>query len=391
MGGFFMRGNFDKIVKRTNTKSVKWDSKSEDILPMWVADMDFQVADVITEAIKKRADHPVYGYTMPGEEYYEAICSWWLKRHNFAVNKEWICYGPGVVPAINMLIKAFTKPGENIMLQVPVYHPFFNAIENNGCNLIESPLIYEDGIYSMDFLDIEEKMKNNNIKLFILCSPHNPVGRVWTKEELTRLGDLCVKYNVLIVADEIHCDLVYKGFKHIPIASICKEYENITATCVAPSKTFNIAGLQTSSVIISNRELRAKYTAMLDSNGLMGPNMFGIEATEAAYKYGEPWLEELLNYLECNLKYLLEFIEEKIPRVKVVVPQGTYLVWVDFSDYGINAKMLHELMLEKGKVWFNEGYIFGDAGENFERINIACPREILIEGLKRIEIALKSI
>lgn len=383
--------NFDKIIKRTNTKSVKWDSKSEDILPMWVADMDFQVADVIAEEIKKRAEHPVYGYTMPEEGYYEAICSWWLRRHNFAVNKEWICYSPGVVPAINMLVKAFTKPGDNVMLQVPVYYPFFKAIENNGCRLIESELKYEHGTYSMDFQDIEEKMKNDNIKLFILCSPHNPVGRVWTKEELIRLGDLCVKYNVLIVADEIHCDLVYKGFKHTPIASICKEYENITSTCVAPSKTFNIAGLQTSSVIIPNSILRTKYITILDSNGLMGPNMFGIEATEAAYKYGESWLDELLNYLEGNLGYLIEFIEERMPRVKVVVPQGTYLVWLDFSDYKINSRELHELMLNKGKVWFDEGYIFGKGGDNFERINIACPREIIIEGLKRIEIALEGI
>lgn len=386
-----MGGNFDKIVKRKNTKSVKWDLKSEDILPMWVADMDFQVAFAIADAIKKRAEHPVYGYTMAGEEYYEAICSWWRKRHDFDINKEWICYSPGVVPAINMLIKTFTKQGDKVMMEVPVYHPFFEAIKNNGCNLIQSELKYENGSYSMDFHDIEEKMKSENIKLFILCSPHNPVGRVWTKEELTMLGDLCVKYNVLIISDEIHCDLVYKGYKHIPIASICKEYRDITATCVAPSKTFNIAGLQTSSVIIANEELRAKFNSVLECNGLMEPNMFGIEATEAAYKYGEPWLDELLNYLQGNLNYLLEYMNEKMPRLRVVVPQGTYLVWVDFSDYGLNSTELHEILLEKGKVWFNEGYIFGDAGKNFERINIACPREVLIEGLHRIEKALEGI
>ncbi|GLC28863.1 MalY/PatB family protein [Clostridium omnivorum] len=386
-----MGGNFDKITKRKNTKSVKWDLKSEDILPMWVADMDFEVAFAIADAIKKRAEHPVYGYTMAGEEYYEAICSWWRKRHNFDIYKEWICYSPGVVPAINMLIKAFTKQGDKVMMGVPVYHPFFEAIKNNGCNLIQSELKYENGSYSMDFHDIEDKMKSENIKLFILCSPHNPVGRVWTKEELTRLGDLCVKYNVLIISDEIHCDLVYKGYKHIPIASICKEYSDITATCVAPSKTFNIAGLQTASVIIANEELRAKFNSVLESNGLMGPNMFGIEATEAAYKYGEPWLDELLIYLQNNLNYLLEYMNEKMPRLRVVVPQGTYLVWVDFSDYGLNSTELHERLLEKGKVWFNEGYIFGDAGKNFERINIACPREVLIEGLHRIEKALEGI
>lgn len=383
--------NFDKIIKRTNTKSVKWDLKSEDILPMWVADMDFQVADVISEAINKRAEHPIYGYTIPGDDYYESICSWWKRRHNFTINKEWICYSPGVVPAINMLIKAFTKQDDNVMLQVPVYHPFFDAIKNNSRNVIESKLKYENGCYSMDFEDIEHKMKNNNIKLLILCNPHNPVGRVWTKEELIKIGDLCVKYNVMIISDEIHCDLVYKGYKHIPIASISEEYRNITATCVAPSKSFNIAGLQTSSVIIPSEELRAKFNTILESTGLNGPNMFGIEATVAAYKYGEPWLEDLLKYLEDNVHYLLEYIKEKMPRVKVVVPQGTYLVWVDFSDYGISSKELHELLLEKGKVWFNEGYIFGNAGDNFERINIACPREVLIEGLHRIEIALEGI
>lgn len=386
-----MGGIFDKITKRKNTKSVKWDLKSEDILPMWVADMDFEVAFAIADAIKKRAEHPVYGYTMAGEEYYEAICSWWRKRHNFDIYKEWICYSPGVVPAINMLIKAFAKQGDKVMMGVPVYHPFFEAIKNNGCKLIQSELKYENGSYSMDFHDIEEKMKSENIKLFIFCSPHNPVGRVWTIEELTRLGDLCVKYNVLIISDEIHCDLVYKGYKHIPIASICKEYRDITATCVAPSKTFNIAGLQTASVIIANEELRAKFNSVLESNGLMGPNMFGIEATEAAYKYGEPWLDELLIYLQNNLNYLLEYMNEKMPRLRVVVPQGTYLVWVDFSDYGLNSTELHEILLEKGKVWFNEGYIFGDAGKNFERINIACPREVLIEGLHRIEKALEGI
>jgi cystathionine beta-lyase len=382
--------NFDKIVERRNTKSIKWDSVERDILPMWVADMDFEVPESVIQAVKKRAEHGVYGYTVPGDTYYDAIIEWWRKRYNYEIKKEWINYSPGVVPAINMLIRAFTHPGDKVILQVPVYHPFFTAVSNSGCEILENPLKLEDGRYVMDFEDLEDKLKDSKVKVMILCSPHNPVGRVWTKDELTILGSLCLKHGVIVISDEIHCDLVYKDYRHTPFTSISDAIALNSVVCTAPSKTFNLAGFQVSSIIIPNPELRKKFSDVLESNGIGTPNIFGIEAAEAAYKYGEQWLDELIDYLEGNLNFLLDYVKNNIPQIKVIRPEGTYLVWVDCKELNMNYEELHQFFLKEAKVWFNEGYIFGQEGQGFERINIACPRSILAEALNRIEKAVKN-
>lgn len=382
--------DFNKVVQRRGTKTVKWDLAKEDVIPMWVADMDFEVAEPIVNAIEKRAKHPVYGYTNTDDSYYDSIKQWVKKRHGWEIEKEWIQYSPGVVPAVNMLIRAFTQPGDKVILQVPVYHPFFKAVTNNGCEIVENSLIYKDGKYKMDFEDLENKLSDSKVKVLVLCSPHNPVGRVWTKEELKRLGDLCIKNNVIVISDEIHSDLIYKAYKHTPFGAIGKEFEENCAVCIAPSKTFNLAGLQTSSVIIPNEKLRNKFASVLEVNGIFGPNVFGIEASEAAYRYGEDWLDELIDYLQGNLDFLIDYVEENMPKVKTIRPEGTYLVWLDFSEICSDAETLHNFLLNKGKVWFDEGYIFGKGGHGFERVNIACRREVLEEGLRRIADALKE-
>lgn len=385
-----MKYDFNKQVERRYSKSIKWNLGDRDILPMWVADMDFEVPIEIAAAVKARAEHPIYGYTIPGEQYYSSIINWWEKRHSLRIEKQWISYSPGVVPAVNMLIRAFTKPGDKVLVQTPVYYPFFSAIKNNGCELVENPLKPVGDRYEMDFEDLERKLTDPDVKVMILCSPHNPVGRVWSKEELSRVGELCVKNDVLVIADEIHCDLVYKKYKHTPFLSLNTELAEICAMCTAPSKTFNIAGLQVSSVIIPNETLRGKFNAVLESDAIMGPNIFAIEALEAAYNHGELWLEELIDYLQGNLDYLKEFINVNLPELKLINPEGTYLVWLDCSTLKKTSKELHEFFMEKAKVWFDEGYIFGSGGESFQRINIACPRTILEEALRRLQIALKA-
>ncbi|ERI89495.1 putative hemolysin [Clostridiales bacterium oral taxon 876 str. F0540] len=386
-----MKYDFDRIIERKNTKSVKWDLKKKDIIPMWVADMDFEVPEEVVQAIKSRAEHKIYGYTAPGNEYYDAIINWFKRRHNFSVKKDWINYCPGVVPAVNMLIRAFTKPGDKVIIQVPVYYPFFTAVKNNGCEVVENPLKLNEGKYEIDFEDLGKKLADEKVKALVLCSPHNPVGRVWTREELVRIGELCIKNNVLVISDEIHCDLVHKEYKHIPFASINEDFAQISAICTAPSKTFNLAGLQTSSIIIANNELRKKFYDVLDSNGIWAPNIFGIEALEAAYNYGEQWLEDVIDYLTGNLEFLSKYINNNIPKLKIIKPQGTYLVWIDCRELGFDSKKLHQFFLETAGVWFDEGYIFGTGGEGFERINIACSRGLLEEALKRIEKAVNSL
>lgn len=385
-----MKYDFNKIIERRNTKSVKWDLAEKDVLPMWVADMDFEIPEVIVDAVIKRAKHPIYGYSTPRDEYYDSIIKWWKERHNYNINKEWIIYSPGVVSAVSMLIRAFTNPGDKVILQTPVYHPFFSAVKNNGCEIIENPLKLIDNKYYMDFEDLEQKLKDSRAKAIVLCSPHNPVGRVWTREELTNLGELCLKHGVIVISDEIHCDIVYKDYKHIPFPSISDEFAESCAMCTAPSKTFNLAGLQVSSIIISNDTLRKKFSEVLESNGIETPNIFGIEALEAAYNYGRQWLDQLIDYLKGNLEFLTKFIEKNTPEIKVIQPEGTYLVWIDCRGLNMDPKELNEFFLKNAKVWFNEGYIFGNVGDGFQRVNIACPRSILEEALNRIDRALKN-
>lgn len=390
-----MNYNFDQIIERENTNSEKWNFNKknfgvEDVLPMWVADMDFPAPQPVIEALIRRAKHGIYGYSSGTDRYFQSIINWMSKRHDWKIERDWITFSPGVVPALHWIVKAFTSPGDKVLVQAPVYHPFFRAIKNNDCEIVNNPLSFEQGQYVMDLADLEEKI-DPSVKLFFLCNPHNPVGRVWQKEELIRLGEICLKNKIIIVADEIHSDLIFKGYKHVPFAGLSEELAQCTIVCTSPSKTFNLAGLQISNIIIPNPELRKAYRNILTLNNINSPNTFAITAMEAAYSEGEEWLEQLLTYLEGNLDYLTEFITRRIPKVKFIKPQGTYLVWLDFRDVGLEPMALKHFMLYKAKVALNEGYIFGEGGEGFERMNIACPRSLLTQGLERIENALKDL
>ena len=390
-----MRYDFDKVIDRKNTNSMKWDHvKSvfgdEDILPMWVADMDFSAPPPVIEALKKKAGIGIYGYPKRPRAYYEAIINWVQKRHEWEIKKEWLSYSPGVVAGINLLILALTQSGEKVIIQPPVYYPFYFCIQNNGRQISENPLKLIDGRYRMDFDDLANRA-DERTRMMILCSPHNPVGRIWEREELLKVGEFCFENDIILISDEIHSDLVYPGHKHIPAATVSEEVTQNTITCIAPSKTFNLAGLKSSVIIIPNQAYRRDYNNMLNNIGVGMDNIFGMAALESAYRYGEDWLEELLEYLSQNLNFLMEYVNEKIPDVGVIKPEATYLVWLDFRALGLDRQGLMDLMTKKAKVWLDDGPIFGPGGEGFQRMNIACPRATLENGLKRIESAVKSI
>lgn len=384
-----MSYEFDKIINRRNTNCEKWDAKGEDILPMWVADMDFEVATPILEAVKKRAAHGIYGYAKFGEEYYQAIINWVKRKHKWDIKKEWIVFSPGVVAGLNIIAKALNKIGDKVVIQTPVYYPFYSVIEKNGFEVLKNPLKLENGKYKIDFEDLENKLKDEKVKSLILCNPHNPVGRVWTSEELMKIGGLCIKNGVTVISDEIHSDLIYKEYKHTTFGAVSKEFENNSIVCISASKTFNLAGLRISSLIIPNAEIRKKVLEVIASTGNSDPGVFGEQATIAAYNEGDEWLSELIDYIKGNLEYMKKYIGENMPYVNVIEPEGTYLVWLDFRALNMSAKEIHNFILNEAKVWLDEGYIFGEEGNGFERINIACPRDILKEGLERINKALK--
>ena len=393
-----MKYNFDEVIDRTDYHSEKWDELKtkfgdipNDVLPMWVADMEFRSPQPVIEAIKKAAEHGIYGYTSRPDSYYQVIIDWMERRHNWKVKKDWLAFSPGVVPALSFIIRAFTQPGDKVIVQQPVYYPFFRVIENNGCHIVNNPLKLSNKKYFMDYDDLEKKIDDPRVKLLILCSPHNPVGRVWQKEELVILGEICLEHNIIVVSDEIHADILFKGYKHLPFASISPAFSHHSITCTAPSKTFNLAGLQTSTIIIPNKKYYKIYNNALDSLALDENNVFGLVALEAAYRYGEDWLEQLLSYLNENLKFLMKYFKERIPRIKVIKPEGTYLVWLDCRPLGLSAKDLNNFMLKKAGVALDDGDWFGTEGEGFMRINIACPRSVLEEGLKRIERAVNSL
>lgn len=386
-----MKYEFDKYIDRTQTKSEKWDFGERDVFPMWVADMDFASPPAVVEAILKRAAHGIYGYTFAPPSYYRALMDWVERRHGWPLQQEWICYSPGVVPGINMLIRALTQPGDEVILQMPVYYPFFEAVKGNGCRIVNNALKLDNGRYFMDFADLAEKCAKKRASLLVLCNPHNPVGRVWEREELEKVGEICLANGVTVISDEIHSDLIYPGYKHLPFAGLSPEMAAHSVTCYAPSKTFNLAGLQTSCLVIPDAGLRRRYLNVLAANGLEEPNIFGIEALEAAYRYGADWLEELLGYLKGNLDYLRGCLRQNIPEVKLIEPQGTYLVWLDCRELGLSPAAQEEMFLGRAKLWLDEGYIFGNGGEGFARINIACPRVLLEEGLHRLEKAVKGI
>ena len=391
-----MNYDFDKIIDRRKYHSVKWDELEtifgvQDVLPMWVADMEFRSPKPVIEAIKKAAEHGIYGYTSRPDSYCQAIIDWMVKRHNWKVKKDWLSYSPGVVPALSFIIRAFTQPDDRVIVQPPVYYPFFRVIEDNGCHIVNNPLKVESNKYVMDFEDLEIKIDDPRVKILILCSPHNPVGRVWRKEELSRLGEICLKHNLIVVSDEIHADILFEGYRHTPFASISQEFAQNSITCTAPSKTFNLAGLQTSAIIIPNKKYCSIYNNILNSLALNENNYFGLVALEAAYRYGEEWLNQLLSYLNENLEFLVKYFKERIPKIKVIKPEGTYLVWLDYRQLGFNTKDLNDFMLKKAKVALDDGYWFGKEGEGFMRINIACSRSFLEESLKRIERAVNGL
>jgi len=390
-----MKYNFDEVIDRTKYHSVKWDELEttfgavpKDVLPMWVADMEFRSPQPVIEAIKKAAEHGIYGYTSRSDSYYQAIIDWMERRHNWKVKKDWLAFSPGIVPALSFIIRAFTQPGDKVVVQPPVYYPFFRVIENNGCHVVNNPLKLSNKKYFMDYDDLEKKVNDPRVKLVILCSPHNPVGRVWQKEELVILGEICLEHNIIVVSDEIHADILFKEYKHLPFASISPAFAHNSITCTAPSKTFNLAGLQTSTIIIPNKKYYKIYNNILDSLALDENNVFGLVALEAAYRDGEEWLEQLLFYLNENLKFLMKYFKERIPKIKVIKPEGTYLVWLDCRQLGLSAKDLNNFMIKKARVALDDGRWFGTEGKGFMRINIACPRSFLEEGLKRIERAI---
>lgn len=393
-----MKYNFDEIIDRTKHHSVKWDELEtkfgdipNDVLPMWIADMEFRSSKPIIEAINKAAEHGIFGYTSRPDSYSQAIIDWMGKRHNWKIKKGWLAFSPGVVPALSLIIRAFCQPGDKVVVQPPVYYPFFRVIENNGCHIANNPLKLSNKKYFMDYEDLERKIDDPRVKLLILCNPHNPVGRVWQKEELIILGEICLKHNIIVVSDEIHADILFEGYKHTPFASISPAFAHNSITCTAPSKTFNLAGLQTSSLIIPNKKYYKIYENILNSLALDENNVFGLVALEAAYRDGEEWLEQLLSYLNENLEFLMKYFKERIPKIEVIKPEGTYLVWLDCQQLGLNSKDLNNFMIKKAKVALDDGYWFGIEGRGFMRINIASPRSFLEEGLERIERAVNSL
>ena len=378
--------NFDHTPQRRGTNCVKWDTaEAQGAIPMWVADMDFCVAKPITDALMHRVEHGVFGYTQVPDAYYDAIISWFQRRHDWHIQREWIQYTSGVVPALSVVVKALTQPGDKVLILTPVYNCFFSSIRNNGCETAESALVYEDGTYHVDFEDMERKAADPSVKLFILCNPHNPAGRVWTPEELRKMNEICLKHGVKVVADEIHCELVMPGYRFTPFASVSKECLDNAITCNSPSKSFNTAGLQIANIICNDAETRDRIDRAININEVCDVNPFGVEALMAAYNESEEWIDQLCLYLYENYNALCEFFKMKMPQLTVTKLEGTYLVWVDIRPLGISSDELTEKLLREGHVLVNSGTMYGrEAGEGFIRINIACSRQQMMEALDRI-------
>ncbi|MCR5468325.1 MAG: pyridoxal phosphate-dependent aminotransferase [Lachnospiraceae bacterium] len=381
--------DFDTYLDRHNTDSIKWDfclerKGRDDLLPLWVADMDFKLPDEILKDIEDRVRHGVFGYTDPGEEYKNTVRNWLKRRHGIETDNKSLSVVPGIVYSIGLAIRAFTEPGDAVIIQQPVYYPFKETIELNHRKVVNNQLVYRDGHYEIDFEDFEKKIIENDVKMFVLCSPHNPVGRVWKREELERLGDICLKHDVLVFADEIHADFVYKGYRHTSFLTLDDKYKKKTILGTSASKTFNIAGLQVANIVIPNEEIHRAFERENAATGYSQPNTLGMTATRSVYEKGEEWLEELKEYLAENLSYVREFLKEKLPQVKLVEPEGTYLIWLDFSEVSKDHKELEKIIVDGAKLWLDPGIIFGRETALFERINIACPREILKEAMNRL-------
>lgn len=385
---------FHQFKNRRNTRSVKWDGMkeifgAEDLIPLWIADMDFEAPQEVIEALAARAKHGIFGYTLIDSDITAAIVEWIQHRHGWTISESWLSFGPSVVAGLQMAIQAFTEPQDKVLIQTPVYTPFFNVIKQHGRELVSSPLIEKNGHYEIDFADFEQKLKTG-VKAFILCSPHNPTGRVWRREELERMAELCLQYNVLMLSDEIHCDLIYPGHKHIPLASLSPEIAHQTITFMSPSKSFNLAGLQASYMITKDDSKRRKLNQMLEKQGHKQLNTMGNTALATVYQHGEAWLEELLNLLDDNRKFVIETFHEQTPELRVIQPEGTYLLWFDCADLGLDSTALQTFMVEKAKVGLNPGITYGEEGRTFMRMNIACHRETLEEAVHRIVQAVRA-
>ena len=375
---------FDKMTNRRGTGSLKWDVPERE-LPMWVADMDFETAPAITEELIRRAEHGIFGYSVVTEDWYAAYQNWWKRRHHLEIEKDWLIFCTGVVPAISSIVRKLTTPAENVLVQTPVYNIFFNSIYNNGRNILESPLCYDGEKYEIDFADLEEKLANPQTTMMILCNPHNPVGKIWDRETLKQIGDLCAKYHVIVVSDEIHCDLTDPGFEYVPFASVSETCREISVTCMAPTKTFSIPGIQTAAVMVPNPVLRHKVNRGLNTDEVAEPNVFAIGAAVAAFDKGEDWLEELRVYLRDNKQLVRDFIREKIPRIKVVPSQATYLLWLDCSRITDDTKTFARFLREQTGLYVSAGAQYGGDGNKFLRMNVACPRATLEDGLTRLQ------
>ena len=389
-----MQYDFNQIIDRKNTNSLKYDFAVErgrpaDVLPLWVADMDFRAPEPVLEALRRAVDHGIFGYSEVKSDYYEAVSKWFQEYFNWETQPDWLVKTPGVVFALAMAVRALTQPGDSVLLQPPVYYPFFSVVRDNGRKIVENPLVYRNGRYHIDFADFEEKIIRHQVKLFLLCSPHNPVGRVWTREELERIGGICKKHGVLVVSDEIHCDFAFPEHPHTILLAAVPDLAEQSIVCTAPSKTFNLAGLQTSNIWIPNRAVRERFLAEINRSGYSQLNTLGLVACQAAYQSGGSWLKQCKAYLRGNLDFLRDFLPQAIPQIKLVEPEGTYFAWLDCSGLGLGRRALNDLIINRAKLWLDAGHIFGGDASQFQRVVLACPRNILEHALHQLERAVR--
>lgn len=387
--------DFDKIIDRRNSDSAKFDTAMEhgypaDILPLWVADMDFQAPSCVQEALKKAIEHGIYGYSIQSEEYYQVLENWFQRNFDWKIEKQWLITTPGVVFALSVAVRAATKEGDAVLVLPPVYYPFYRVVENNDRRLVCSELQYHDGRYTMDFADIEQKIIDNNVKLLILCSPHNPICRVWTKEELRQLGNICKKHGVTVISDEIHCDFAFPEHPHTPFLKACPDMAEKLIICTAPSKTFNLAGLQVSNIFIPGETLKAQFQKEMDAVSFHGVNRLGAIAATAAYGDGQEWLDACKAYMRENLVYVRSFLAENLPQIKLVEPEGTYFAWLDCTGLGLTKEQLDDLIVNKAKLWLDTGAIFGDSAAQFQRVVLACPRATVKRAMEQLAAAVNA-
>jgi len=382
-----MKYNFDDVIDRSNSYSIKhepsWRGKPNDVLPMWVADMDFTTPPCVQEALVRRARHGIFGYSEPDSAYFDVVGKWFKERFNWDTRRDWLLITPGVVNALYIAIRALTKQGDGVVIQQPVYYPFEAAVKQTGRQLLINELVYSDGHYSINFQDFEEKIKQ--AKMFILCNPHNPVGRVWSKDELTRMGDICLRHGATVISDEIHEDFIFPKHQHLAFAALSDDFADVTVTCTSPSKTFNLAGLLHANIFISNKILREKFKGEYAHSGLSQPGLMGLDACQAAYEGGVEWLAQLLDYLAENMQHLKTYLSKHIPKIKLTEPEGTYLAWLDCNELGLSAQKLDDVIVNNGKLWLSSGLSFGKSGAGFERMNVACPRSVLQNALERLK------